>query len=570
MNKCEKGFKALIAGCRVHPKLVADTWIRDNPVGAISRRWLFSGNVILSSRGFGMWKKIATPMLIVCLFWLVVSFTTTFYILWSRQARARNLTENVASIQAAGLLQESLWKLQATFSHAMLNSESGDQREIPELELKFESSLDLARHAAVVPAERELVGTIGERFSEYRELIDRSRMNRTGGPATAGAVVERSAEIARRVAKPCTDLLEFNERLLADSGKQTAQVEETLVLARLLFFVTGPAVGIYVGLRIARNLHHSISQIRVTLNDASGELDQEVGCVEIAPAGNPDDLSRLNQEVQAISTRIRQVVSELSRARHEAVVAERLAVVGELAAGIAHELRNPLTSVKLLVQTAPRAESGIALQDRHAQIVLQEIGRMEETIQGLLDFARPSELHRVRHDVRETLRRGLNLVEGRAVHDGITIVERLADAPLVVDADPGQLIQVFVNLFINGIEAMHRGDVLDVAAAVSDQNSRTCLVTVADRGNGIPQELLGKVFEPFVTTKERGIGLGLAVSRRIIREHGGKVVAGNRPEGGAVFVVELPLVEIPASASPDPAAHDRSPGGSLLNMSRAV
>jgi C4-dicarboxylate-specific signal transduction histidine kinase len=112
--------------------------------------------------------------------------------------------------------------------------------------------------------------------------------------------------------------------------------------------------------------------------------------------------------------------------------------------------------------------------------------------------------------------------------------------------------------------------VLDVAAAVSDQNSRTCLVTVADRGNGIPQELLGKVFEPFVTTKERGIGLGLAVSRRIIREHGGKVVAGNRPEGGAVFVVELPLVEIPASASRDPAAHDRSPGGSLLNLSRAV
>lgn len=516
-----------------------------------------------------MWKKIATPMVIVCLFWLVVSCATTAYIVWSRHARARNLTENVASIQAAGLLQESLWKLQSTYSNALLKNNLDKQQEIAELERGFERSLDLAGRAAVVPAERELVATIGERFSEYRDLLHRSQANQASG-SEAPAAIERSVELAAQVAKPCTELREFNERLLQEVGKQTAQVEETLVLGRLLFFIAGPAVGIYVGLRIARNLHHSISQISVTLKDASGELDDEVGCVEIVPIGDPGDLSRLNQDVQAISTRIRQVVSELNRARQEAVVAERLAVVGELAAGIAHELRNPLTSVKLLIQTAPRADAGICLQERHAQIVLQEIGRMEETIQGLLDFARPSELHRVRHDLRETVRRALNLVDGRAAHDGISIAERLADVPLPVDADPGQLIQVFVNLFINGIEAMPPGGVLEITASVSAHNPDFCAVSVADCGAGIPQELLDRVFEPFVTTKERGIGLGLAVSRRIIQGHGGKITAGNRPTGGAVFTVELPLIEALVSASRGHDAPGLSSPESLLALNGAV
>jgi signal transduction histidine kinase len=167
---------------------------------------------------------------------------------------------------------------------------------------------------------------------------------------------------------------------------------------------------------------------------------------------------------------------------------------------------------------------------------------MEETIQGLLDFARPPQLHRVQHDLRETVRRALNLVEGRAIHEGVAVVSRLSPIPLIIDADPEQIHQVFVNLLINGIESMQPSGTLDVTAAVSECDPRRCQVIFADRGGGIPMERLSRIFDPFVTTKERGTGLGLAISRRIVREHGGSIIASNRPEGGAAFTVELPLV----------------------------
>jgi len=495
-----------------------------------------------------MWKKVVTPALLVCLFWLLVSGTTTYYIFWSRRSHTRIFAENVASIRAAGLMQESLWKLQAAFFDAVADEEIGNYTEFIQLEARFERSLVSAEQATSTPDQQKLVNTIRERFREYRNVVHHGlALHETN--KTAPPVADQSAVMARSVAELCTELLEINERMMDESEARTAQLENSLLFVRMMFLVAGPAIGIYVGLRIARNLHHSISQISVTLKDVSGELDDEVGCVEILPVGDPGDLSRLNQQVQTISTRIHQVVSELQRARRETVRADRLAIVGELAAGVAHEMRNPLTSVKLLIQTAPRGNPGICLHEKQAHIVLQEIGRMEEIIQGLLDFARPAELHRVRHDLRETVRRALNLVDGRAAHEGVTVIPRFRETPLLVDADPEQLHQVFVNLLINGIESMQGKGMLEVTAEVSDSDARVCQVVVSDCGAGIPHEQFDRIFEPFVTTKERGTGLGLAISRRIVQEHGGLITARNRPEGGAAFTVELPLIEIQAADS---------------------
>jgi two-component system sensor histidine kinase HydH len=226
--------------------------------------------------------------------------------------------------------------------------------------------------------------------------------------------------------------------------------------------------------------------------------------------------------------------------------AERLAAVGELAAGVAHELRNPLTSIKLLIQTAAQRQHKMALPGKQLQVVEQEIARMENTIQGLLDFARPPELHRVHHDLRTTVRRALNLVEGRAKHQNVAVVEQLPETPVIVDGDPEQLHQIFINLFLNGIEAMPQGGSLTVAIQAGVRDDSVCRVFVSDSGSGVPQPVLDRIFEPFVTSKEHGTGLGLAVSHRIAEEHGGTLLASNRTEGGAVFTLELPLSAPPA------------------------
>ena len=140
-----------------------------------------------------------------------------------------------------------------------------------------------------------------------------------------------------------------------------------------------------------------------------------------------DDLPILHRQVQLVATRIKQVVEELEQARREAMLADRLAVAGELAAGVAHELRNPLTSVKLLIQNAEEHSSDVPLSKEHIHVVLEQIVRMENTIQGLLDFARPPQMQTVRHDLRDTLRLALNLVEGHAKQQDVEVCEDCPD-----------------------------------------------------------------------------------------------------------------------------------------------
>lgn len=486
-----------------------------------------------------MWKRVIGPTILVSLLWIAGSSITTHYIHRVYEYHSRGMAEYVTTIRAGWATQDALWRLHAVVIEATGKDSRETRIEVTELEAAFERHLGEAEKTSFTPEERALVGAVRDHFTVYRDHIE-ARLQREGPagvPAPLAADEEKTIRLARTVAEPCRQLIELNERMLADSTGRSARLSTAANLIRLAFLIAGPIVGVLWGLWVARGLHRSISQISVTLKDATGDLDREVGSVEV---GNLADLPGLHQQVQTVAGRIRQVLGELQHARRQAMSAERLAAVGELAAGVAHELRNPLTSVKLLIQTAQR-EVRNQPAGNQLQIAQREIDRLEGVIQGLLDFARPPELHRVPHDLRKTVRRALNLVDGRAKQQGVTIAEELPDTPVTVDGDPEQLHQVLVNLLLNGIEAMSDGGTLDVAIQTGGNGSGTCVVTVSDSGTGIPQPLLGRIFEPFVTSKEHGTGLGLAVSHRIAREHGGVLLAANRAEGGAVFTLELPL-----------------------------
>jgi two-component system, NtrC family, sensor histidine kinase HydH len=181
---------------------------------------------------------------------------------------------------------------------------------------------------------------------------------------------------------------------------------------------------------------------------------------------------------------------------------------------------------------------------------------MEDTIQGLLDFARPPQLHRVHHDLRDTVRRALKLVEGRAHQQHVQLAEEFPAAAVMVDADPEQLHQVFVNLALNAIEAMTAGGRLGVTVSADGNGAGRCEVVFQDSGPGIPAEIMERVFEPFVTTKKQGTGLGLAISRRLIEEHAGTLRAVNRSGGGAELIVELPMPLAPQGSQPSEAERE--------------
>jgi signal transduction histidine kinase len=412
--------------------------------------------------------------------------------------------------------------------------------EAAELESAFQRHLEEAKKTSFTPEEQVFVKAASEHFAVYRDHI-KARLQPpsvAGLPASQITDKEKTIRLARTVAEPCRQLAELNEHMLADFTVRSTKLSTLVNFMRLTFLIAGPIVGVVFGLWIARGLHRSISQISVTLSDVTGDLNRDIGSVEI---GSLSDLPGLHQQVQVVATRIRQVMEDLQQANRQAMLAERLAAVGELAAGVAHELRNPLTSVKLLIQTAAQRQPSTTLAGRQLQVAQQEIARMESTIQGLLDFARPPDLHRVAHDLRTTVRRALNLIDGRAKHQNVAIVENMPNTAVIVDGDPEQLHQIFVNLLLNGIEAMPEGGSLVVEMGTDGAVHNVCRVSISDSGDGISQPVFDRLFEPFATSKEHGTGLGLAISHRIAKEHGGMLLAANRTEGGAVFTLELPL-----------------------------
>jgi signal transduction histidine kinase len=206
---------------------------------------------------------------------------------------------------------------------------------------------------------------------------------------------------------------------------------------------------------------------------------------------------------------------------------------------VAHELRNPLTSVKLLLQHSASRGGDATVAAPRVALILDEIDRMESTIQGLLDFSRPAQPQRKLHDLRATIERAIHLIVGRAEKQNVETELSLGLEPLWINGDPQQLHQVFVNLLINGIEAMPNGGTLAVSL-VSEPETGEIAIEIVDSGEGIPADLLPRLFEPFASAKERGTGLGLAVSRRIVEEHHGVISVRPGSPHGASFRVTLP------------------------------
>ena len=223
--------------------------------------------------------------------------------------------------------------------------------------------------------------------------------------------------------------------------------------------------------------------------------------------------------------------------------AEQLKMVGELAAGLAHEIKNPLAGIKVSIEVLssepymPEEDRGVLVQ------VIDEIRRIESLIQGLLSFARPPLPRFVETDVNKVLSDVSVLVlQNQSRTPGssrmIAVVKDL-DAQLpMITADPMQLKQVFMNLILNAVDAMQDGGTLTMKT-LFDKAAQVVRVEISDTGKGISTVVMDKMFHPFFTTKPKGTGLGLAISKRLIEEHGGKISIEKNASGGATFKISL-------------------------------
>jgi len=357
----------------------------------------------------------------------------------------------------------------------------------------------LADYAGVVA----LVRAGGARDRETEELL-RVRGRELRGFSTQIVALERARVSA---------IIESSKRVLGYS-----------ILGVLLLAVL---VGHFVSINIVRPIR-AVAGLAQSI--AAGSF------TKIEPPAVPrDETGRVIEALNAMS-------SELQDREELLIQSKKLASIGILVAGVAHELNNPLNNISMIAQTY--LELGARLgEEKRRELVTRiegETGRIKEIVRNLLDFAKPRAPKLARADAGELVRQALRLVQNQLDVSNVETRLDLAPALPAVEVDTAQMQQVIVNIIVNAIQAMPEGGTLAIATR---RGERPGFVELAfrDSGRGIPAEYLPHIFDPFFSTKaEGGTGLGLSVSYGIVRSHGGDILVESRLIGGTEFVIQLP------------------------------
>ncbi|MGE5239683.1 MAG: ATP-binding protein [Chloroflexota bacterium] len=238
-------------------------------------------------------------------------------------------------------------------------------------------------------------------------------------------------------------------------------------------------------------------------------------------------------------------ITERRRAEDSMQRAEQIKIVGELAAGLAHEIKNPLAGIKVSMEVLS-GEATVSSADKEVlSAVISEIKRIESLIQELLNFAKPPQSQIREENINGILDATVNFAMANvsSSSDGrrpIAVAKDFDESIPEAMVDALQMKQVFLNLLLNAVDAMPTGGRLTLKTSY-DEVRNSSRVEISDTGEGIPRESIDKIFQPFFTTKVKGSGLGLAICKRLIEQQGGSLEARNNPEGGATFIISLPV-----------------------------
>jgi signal transduction histidine kinase len=474
--------------------------------------------------------SLAAPIVATSLLLLALAVGTAWYVQRLQRTVSDDLRANVSGMRSAEeleiLLRESLTEL----NRFLITDDRRFLQALADFRPQTEHWLAEAERWSLSPRERELTRRVRASYDSFREKID--RLSQAQDPAVLRLQVRAAiAELTENVLAPTHVFLDLNEEEVEQNIADNQRFSSRLAWSLLLLGTFGSGAGLAAGVGIARGLSRSLVQLSVPIRAAAGQLDEVVGPVTFAGR----DLKEMEGVLHSIAERIKEVVERLRRTEREVLRSEQLAAVGQMAAGMAHELRNPLTSMKILVQAA---QEGGALSGRDLVVVEEEITRLERLVRHFFDFARPPRPDKKVLDIRALVDQCLASLAARATTAG-TRLEFHRPAEVVNAAvDPGQFRQVLLNLLGNALDAVGGGGIVEVSLTRDDSGGMR--LEVADNGSGLPPNLGERIFAPFTTTKETGLGLGLSICKRIAEEHGGVIAAANRPGGGAVFTVRLP------------------------------
>ncbi len=304
---------------------------------------------------------------------------------------------------------------------------------------------------------------------------------------------------------------------------------------------------------VSRNVSRPIVEVATAAQRmARGDLEQ------LIPFSGKDELGILAGSFNAMAQQLSQSITSLRRkeeslttaydklvaTREQLVQSERMAAIGELVASVAHEMRNPLSSVKLNLQIIGRSLEGNGLLFEHYQIAIDQVLQLERMFSDLLNYSKPVTLEKKRFLLSEVIERSLVQLETEVASKGIRVDLAVQEDMPPVPLDFDKMEQVFVNLLKNAIEATEEEGCIDITAGCGGAVEKPSITArIRDYGAGISPRNLKNVFQPFFTTKKKGTGLGLCIVKKIMDAHGGEISISCLPDKGTEVKLVLPLSE---------------------------
>ncbi len=339
---------------------------------------------------------------------------------------------------------------------------------------------------------------------------------------------------------------------LADVDKDVKGAQNKMIVFAVIAFLI---ISVTISISINRYVTRPVRElVKATRKIAEGDLDYSIPVKtegEIAQLASSFsqmtlDLKKADEKLvewgKTLEQKVRERTEELRKTENQLIQSDKVASLGKLAAGVAHEINSPLTGILTYSSLLFKAKSDGDPDKEDLEVIVNETNRCKKIVKGLLDYARQTEPQKTLSDINEVIGKSIDLISHQASLQNVKIEKKMkADLPKIM-VDVSQIQQVFINILLNAIEAMPEGGALTVS---SEAEGRMVAVRFADTGIGIPEELLPKILDPFFTTKTqgRGTGLGLSVSYGIVERHRGKLEVKSQVGKGTTLTVKLPIKE---------------------------
>jgi signal transduction histidine kinase len=487
-----------------------------------------------------MWHRFSLRARIYIILAALVLITLAggFVTVWYSYKMERLLTtvteKELAAFQTAEALEIALANQKGFLSYYFIEGNPEWLRQLGEYRQIFKERLKDAFSFAGSENEETVLRRIKTEYARYVEAKDRVIGLYQQGNREEGIRLHRQVrDIFFSVLELCEQYKKIHEyKIKQVKSDSQAEAGRLRVIA-----AAAVVIGVLLAVLLAFVLGYQIlGPVRRLAAEAHGTASAE---------NVENEVTALSRSVRGLLQNVDRTQSELQRSRESLLQIEKMALVGKLAAGMAHSIRNPFTSVKMRLFSLSRALEFTDTQKEDFDVISEEIRRIDTIVQNFLEFSRPPKLIMQSISPSVVVDQTIQLLEHRLKSYDVSVqVERAQPLP-EIDADPEQLKEVLANLVVNACEAMEKGGLIIIQEeeVQNPSSGRMAVIRVSDNGPGIADSIRGKVLQPFFTTKEEGTGLGLSIAARIVEEHGGLIDIETNPSGGAVFAISLPIKE---------------------------